>query len=113
MIDALAKYYMSVAPLCPRAGQPRYRQSTSGDPDRLNGHLHILGKRPTLRNCAVCAVNSKRHRIVYFCKTLCPDSCFEKYHTQSTLLLLAHNSSYTIILLFIILVIIILCYSPS
>ena len=89
IIEALATRYISSAPPRPRVGRPRKRSlPDGGDPQRLDGRLHLLGKHQQ-RECVVCSHSASggRHRSVYYCKTcpdnpsLCPDSCFEIYHT--------------------------------
>ena len=89
IVEALATRYLSSAPPRPRVGRPRKRSHPDRDPERLNGHLHLLGKRQQ-RDCVVCSRQSasgNRHRSIYYCKTcpdnpsLCPDRCFERYHT--------------------------------
>lgn len=56
---------------------------------RLDGRLHLLGKREKgSRKCLVCTKKKLRKETVYFCKTcpdqpfLHPDICFEVYHTE-------------------------------
>ena len=89
IVEALATRYLSSSPPRPRVGRPRKRSHPDTDPERLNGHLHLLGKRQQ-RDCVVCSSQSasgNRHRSTYYCKTcpnnpsLCPDECFERYHT--------------------------------
>lgn len=87
IVTALATQYISSAPPRPRIGRPRKRaHPDSGDPERLNGKLHLLDKRQQ-RECVVCSNSGERHRTIYYCKTcldspsLCPGNCFERYHT--------------------------------
>ena len=88
IVEALATRYLSSAPPRPRAGRPRKRSHPDGDPERLNRRLHLLGKRQQ-RDCVVCSssASGERHRSIHYCKTcpdnptLCPDRCFERYHT--------------------------------
>ncbi len=89
IVETLATRYVSSAPPRPRIGRPKKRSHPSAtDPERLNGQLHLLSKRQQ-RECVVCSQpgNADRHRTVYYCKTcrdnptLCPASCFERYHT--------------------------------
>ena len=81
IVNSLASDYIATAPPRPRIGRPRV---TAQDPERLNGRLHILGKREQ-RQCVACSLPK---RSIYFCKTctsrpaLCPSKCFELYHTQ-------------------------------
>lgn len=90
LVESLASRHIQAAPARPLPGRPRKRQrsSSSQDPERLNGHLHLLDKREHSLECVVCSDrNKKRHRSNFFCKTcsssptLCPSPCFEKYHT--------------------------------
>ena len=90
-LEALAMRHICSAPPRPGPGRPRKRprQSSSGDPERLNGRPHFLAKRQS-RECVVCSdpASGERHRTLYYCKTcssqpsLCPDTCFELYHTE-------------------------------
>ena len=76
------------APPRPGPGAPR-RAATHNSPQRLDRKHHFLRKAPTHRDCVVCSrsVSGRRHRTSYFCNTcnthphLCPDVCFERYHT--------------------------------
>ena len=89
IVEALVTRYLSSAPPRPQVGRPRKRSHPDIDPERLNGHLHLLGKCQQ-RDCVVCSRQSasgNRHRSIYYCKTcpdnpsLCPDRCFERYHS--------------------------------
>ena len=90
-LEAMALRHISSAPPCPGLGRPRKRpcQSSIRDPERLNGQTHFLGKRQS-RECVVCSspTSGERRRTLYYCKTcssqpsLCPDICFEAYHTK-------------------------------
>ena len=90
LVDSLATRYLSSIPPRPRVGRPRKRSRSESDPERLNGRLHLLGKREQPRECVVCSNPSsgERKRTSFFCKTcterpsLCPTSCFEAYHTK-------------------------------
>ena len=92
LVDALANRYLQSAPPRPRPGRPQKRQhdsSTDEDPQRLNGRLHLLEKKERAQDCVVCSNrDKKRHRSHFFCKTcsscptLCPTTCFERYHTR-------------------------------
>ena len=83
--------HISSAPPRPGLGRPRKRprQAPIVDPERLNGCTHFLARRQ-LRECVVCSspTSGERHRTRYYCKTcssqpsLCPDTCFESYHSQ-------------------------------
>jgi len=90
VLETLAIRCIACAPPRPLCGRPRKRPRLEGDPEFLNQHLHILGKRSKLRECVVCGLETKgRHRTLYYCKTcgsnpsLHPDTCFEHYHTLS------------------------------
>ena len=82
VVESLAARYLSVTPPRARPGRPRKRQLTFsiGDPDRLNGRLHLLEKRERAQDCVVYSSRDSgaRHRSHYFCKTcssaptLCP-----------------------------------------
>ena len=90
-VGALASRHIQAAPPRPRPGRPRKRHHLSGDngdPERLNGMLHVLDKGDRGHDCVVCSNRDrKRHRSNFFCKTcsshptLCPAPCFEHYHT--------------------------------
>lgn len=89
IVETLATRHISSAPPRPRVGRPQKRSHPeSRDPERLNGKLHLLGKRQQ-RCCVVCNSygTGERHRTIFFCKTchdhpsLCPGTCFEQYHT--------------------------------
>ena len=83
IVNSLASNYIATAPPHPRIGRP---QVTAQDPERLNGRLHILGKREQQRHRVACSLPKRRS--IYFCKTctsrpaLCPSKCFELYHKQ-------------------------------
>ena len=91
LVDTLAGRHIQSAPPRPRPGRPRKRQissAASGDPERLNGRLHVLDRNERAHDCVVCSDrDKKRHRSSFFCKTcashpaLCPAPCFEQYHT--------------------------------
>ena len=91
VIEALASRYLQAAPPRPRPGRPRKRAVSvrEGDPERLNGRLHVLQKRDRAHDCIVCSnrESGHRHRSHFYCKTcpttptLCPTTCFELYHT--------------------------------
>ena len=103
IFEALASRYISSTPARPRIGRPRKRSHPdSHDPECLNGQLHLLDKQQQ-HECVVCShpASGQRHRTVYYCKTcpdntsLCPDKCFERYHTLTnyklqTLLVFPH-----------------------
>lgn len=90
VIEILATRCITSAPPRPRAGRPCKRPRLEDTPERLNQHLHVMGKREQLRDCTVCSIQvvGARHRTVYYCKTcpdnptLHPDTCFERYHTR-------------------------------
>ena len=84
VVEALALQFLQAAPERVRPGRPRKRSITisEGDPERLNGRLHLLEKRVRAQDCVVCSNRDaeSRHRSQYFCKTwlstptLCPTS---------------------------------------
>ena len=88
IIDALAARHIMTAPPRRIPGCPRKRslEGYAGDPERLNGRTHTLGKREP-HNCVVCSREDRRHRSIYYCASctskpaLCPYPCFQKYHT--------------------------------
>ena len=89
LVVSLTTRCLQALPQRPRAGQPRKRPRLlprDRDPERLNCQHHFLGKR-TPHECVVCSKPGDRHRSIYFCKgctsspALCPDTCFERYHT--------------------------------
>ena len=90
LVEALATRWMTAAPPRPRPGRPRKRRHPEeGDPQRLNGHLHLLDKLQKPRDCVVCSKQGSgaRYRTSYFCKS-CEDHptlhlhpCFERYYT--------------------------------
>ena len=90
IVDSLAARHIMSAPPRRIPGRPRKRsrEAYAGDPERLDGKTHMMGKREP-KNCVVCSKKEKRHRSSYFCATcgtkpaLCPYPCFEKYHTQA------------------------------
>ena len=90
LVDSFASQYFSSIPPCPRVGRPRKRSCSQSDPKRLNGRLHLLGKREQPRECVVCSNPSsgERKRTSFFCKactetpSLCPTAFFEAYHTK-------------------------------
>ena len=90
IVDSLAALYIMTAPPRHVPGRPRKRSRDSymGDPERLNGKTHLLGRREP-HNCVVCG-KEKRHRSIYYCTTctsqpsLCPYPCFEKDHTLAS-----------------------------
>ena len=90
IVDSLAARHIMTAPPRRVPGRPRKRSRDSymGDPERLNGKTHLLGRREP-HNCVVCS-KEKRHRSIYYCTTctsqpsLCPYPCFEKYHTLAS-----------------------------
>ena len=89
LVDSFATQYLSSIPPR-RVGRPRKRSRSESDPERLNGRLHLLGKREQPRECVVCSNpgGGERKRTSFYCKTcnekppLCPTSCFETYHTK-------------------------------
>lgn len=91
VIEALATRHITNAPPRTRQGRPRKRpiEVTKGDPNRLNGRLHIIAKLQNPHECVVCSrpAQKQRHRSLYYCKTcpsnptLCVSPCFETYHT--------------------------------
>ena len=91
VLETLAIRCITCAPPRPLCGRHRKKPRLEGDPEHLNQHLHILGKRSKPRDCVVCGLETKgrRHRTLYYCKTcgsnpsLHPDTCFERYHTLS------------------------------
>ena len=90
VVDSLASRHLSTAPPRPRPGRPSKRPlSSSGDPERFNSRLRHFPAKGETKQCAVCS-NTKqgaRKRTALYCKgcpshpNLCPDSCFEAYHT--------------------------------
>ena len=94
VVNALSSRFIATAPPRPRPGRPcRRSRPSSSDPERLNPHIqHFLGKRQQ-RECVVCSDSGggRRRRTAYYCKTcpscpsLCPDTCFEQYHTRPTI----------------------------
>lgn len=89
LVESLATRWLASAPPRPRLGRPRKRSHPDDNPERLNGHLHVLGKLEKQRDCVVCSKQGSgvRYRTFYFCKTcgenpvLHPQPCFERYHT--------------------------------
>ena len=90
VLEILATRCITNAPPRPRSGRPSKRPRLEEAPERLNQHLHVMGKREQLRDCIVCSLQivGARHRTGYYCKTcpdsptLHPDTCFERYHTR-------------------------------
>ena len=90
LVEDLATACVQIAPPHQLPGRPRKRQAD--DPERLDHNQHFLSKRQPgqHRDCLVCSTRGgERHRTMYYCKTcidhpsLCPDKCFERYHTHS------------------------------
>ena len=89
VLEILASRCICTAPPRPLGGRPRKRPRLEARPDRMNGHLHVLGKRDHPLDCVVCSLRAEgtRRRTLYFCKSctntpsLHPDICFERYHT--------------------------------
>ena len=90
IVEQIAKLYIQQAP--PRMGPGAPRRSLTNSPSqRLDRRPHFIRKSSTHRDCLVCSkrerVSGRRHRTIYFCNTctnhpyLCPDTCFEHYHT--------------------------------
>jgi len=92
LVEVLATQHIRNAPPRPLVGRPRARPlfPTGSDPERLNKQPHFLGKRNP-QDCVVCSDRpaGRRHRSNFYCKTctshptMCPDDCFERYHTRS------------------------------
>ena len=91
VLETLAIRSITSAPPRLQSGRPRKRPWLEGDSERLNRHLHVLGKRDKPRECVVCGLEKKgsRHQTLHYCKTcagnpsLHPDRCFERYQTLS------------------------------
>ena len=90
VVDSLVSRHLATAPPRPRPGRPRKRRhSTEEDAERFNVHLGHFPKRGEQRECVVCsdAKHGARKQTSFFCKgcpsnpSLCPDGCFEAYHT--------------------------------
>ena len=71
VLETLAIRCISSAPPRLQSGRPRKRPRLEGDPERLNQHLHVLGKRDKPRKCVVCGLEKKgrRYRTLHYCKT--------------------------------------------
>lgn len=90
IVDSLVSCHLATASPRPRIGRRRKHQVVdSEDPERFNLHLGHFPKRGTQRECVVCSdtKHGTRKRTSFFCKgcpsspSLCPDTCFEIYHT--------------------------------
>ena len=90
VVDSLVSRHLATAPPRPRPGRPRKRRhSTEANVERFNVHLGHFPRRGEQRECVVCsdAKHGARKRTSFFCKgcpsnpSLCPDGCFEAYHT--------------------------------
>ena len=75
VVETLASRYLQAALEHVRPGRPGKQPISvrEGDPERLNGRLHLLEKRPRAQDCVVCSKRDAghRHRSQYFCKTCC------------------------------------------
>ena len=101
IVEEFAAISIQQTPPRPRPGRPRKR--LAGDPERLNQQPHFLAKRPAneQRDCLVCSDRQRgvRRRSLYYCRicqdnpTLCPDICFERYHTLRDYKLHVHPST--------------------
>lgn len=62
VLETLAIRCISSAPPCLQSGRPRKRPRLEGDPERLNQHLHVLGKSDKPWECVVCGLEKKGSR---------------------------------------------------
>ena len=89
LVEALVSSRLTAAPPRPRQGRPRKRTRSSEDPERFNLQLGHFPKRGEMKECVYCsdASHGARKRTSIYCKAcpgkpnLCPESCFEHYHT--------------------------------
>ena len=90
IVDALATRHLSTRTPRPPPGRPRKRpRVAAGDPERFNTHLKHFPAKGTQRQCLVCSdtQHGARKRTSYYCRgcpthhSLCPENCFEAYHT--------------------------------
>ena len=89
LVEALVSSHLTAAPPRPRQGRPRKRTRSSEDPERFNLQLGHFPKRGEMKECVYCsdASHGARKRTSIYCKAcpgkpnLCPESCFEHYHT--------------------------------
>ena len=88
IVEQLATLFIQQAPPRVGPGAPRRAHPDNSLPQRLDRKQHFIKKASTDRDCVVCSSrDNNRHRTVYYCNTcishphLCPDTCFEKYHT--------------------------------
>ena len=91
VVQSLVSGHLASAPPRPLPGRPRKRQQQiPEDAERLNLQLGHFPKKGTQKECVYCsdAKHGVRKRTAFYCKgcpskpNLCPDSCFESYHTQ-------------------------------